>query len=73
MPMKPLSYHQIKRKLEKAGFTLIHQRGSHVKFVRKSEHEVRTVMVPNHREVKVGTLRSILRHAGLTVGEFERL
>lgn len=71
--MKPLSYRQIKRKLEKAGFTVIQQRGSHVKFVRKSQDEVRTVMVPKHREVKVGTLRSILRHAGLTAGEFDEL
>ena len=71
--MKPLSYRQIKRKLEKAGFEIIHQHGSHVKFVRKSQDEVRTVMVPNHREVKIGTLRSILRHAGLTPDEFDRL
>ena len=71
--MTPLSYRQIKRKLEKAGFRLVQQRGSHVKFVRESQGEVRTVMVPNHREVKVGTLRSILRHAGLTPDEFDEL
>ncbi len=50
--MKPLSYRQIKRKLERAGFNVVHQRGSHVKFVRKNEGEVRTVIVPNHREVR---------------------
>ena len=71
--MKPLSYRQIRRKLEKAGFTLVHQRGSHVKFVREREGEIRTVMVPNHREVRIGTLRTILRHAGLTPDEFDRL
>lgn len=71
--MKPLSYRQIKCKLEKAGFTLIQQRGSHVKFTRESENEIRVGMVPGHREVKVGTLRSILRHAGLTVAEFGEL
>lgn len=71
--MKPLPYRQIKRKLEKAGFTIVHQRGSHVKFVSESENEVRTVIVPNHREIRVGTLRTILRHAGLTPDEFDRL
>ena len=71
--MKPLPYRQIKRKLEKAGFTLIHQRGSYVKFVRESGGEVRTVIVPNHREVRIGTLRTILRHAGLTSDEFDQL
>ena len=30
-------------------------------------------MVPKHREIKVGTLRSILRHAGLTAEEFDIL
>ena len=37
--MKPLSYRQIKRKLEKVGFEVIHQRGSHVKFVRENEFD----------------------------------
>ena len=67
--MEPLPYRQIKRKLEKAGFTIIHQPGSHVKFVRESE--VWTVIVPNHREVRVGILRTILRHADLTLDEFD--
>ena len=52
---------------------MVHQRGSHVKFVRKNEGEVRTVIVPNHREVRTGTLRTILRHAGLTPDEFDQL
>ncbi len=71
--MKPLSYRQVKRKLEKAGFRLIQQRGSHVKYRKEGQHEVRTVMIPKHREIKVGTLRSILRHAGLTTEEFDML
>ncbi len=73
MPLKPLSYRQVKRKLEKAGFTLVQQRGSHVKFAQEIQHEVRTVMVPKHREVRIGTLRSILRQAGLTPDEFNKL
>jgi predicted RNase H-like HicB family nuclease len=32
-----------------------------------------TAIVPHHREVRVGTLRSILRQAGLSVEEFETL
>ena len=71
--MKPLSYRQIKRKLEKAGFSITHQRGSHVKFIRESGGQVQTVMVPHHREIRIGTLRAIVRHAGLTLEEFDRL
>ena len=49
------------------------QRGSHVKFVRYGDEETRTVIVPHHREIPIGMLRSILRQAGLTPNEFERL
>ena len=73
MPLKPLSYRQVRRKLEKAGFTITSQRGSHIKFVRYKGDEVLTTIVPHHREISVGLLRSILRQAGLTSSEFERL
>lgn len=73
MPLNPLPYRQVRRKLEKAGFTVVSQRGSHIKFVQDSGDEVRTAIVPHRREISVGLLRSILRQAGLTPTEFERL
>lgn len=73
MPLKPLPYRQVKRKLEKAGFAIISQRGSHVKFVRYSDDEVCTTIIPHHREIPIGILRSILRQARLTPNEFEKL
>ena len=73
MPPRPLPYREVKRKLEAAGFAELSQQGSHVKFVRQTEYGFRTAIVPNHREVAVGTLRSILRQAGLTWDEFEAL
>ena len=73
MPLRPLSYRQVKRKLEKAGFTIVSQRGSHVKFVRYNSDGAQTAIVPYHREISVGLLRSILRQAGLTPNEFDRL
>ena len=51
----------------------VSQRGSHVKFARETDAGVRTAIVPRHREIAVGTLRSILRQAGLTHAEFEQL
>ncbi len=71
--MKPLPYRKIKRKLERVGFSIKHQRGSHVKFVRENGGEICTVIVPRHREIRVGTLRTIIRHVGLTPDEFEQL
>ena len=64
MPLRPLAYREVKRKLESAGFAEAVQKGSHVKFFKRYNSDTRTV---------VGTLRSILRQAGLTVEEFENL
>lgn len=71
--MKPILYREVKRKLEAAGFIEVSQSGSHVKFARATDEGVRTATVPKHREVAAGTLRSILRQAGLSADEFERL
>lgn len=58
---------EVVRALGKAGFGEISQRGSH----RKLRHvDGRTVIVPLHRELAPGTLRSILRQADLSVEEF---
>ena len=71
--MKPLSYREIKRKLLKAGFVIVNQSGSHVKFARIANEGTRTATVARHREVAGGTLRSILRKAGLSEKEFQSL
>jgi len=55
------------------GFSEASRRGSHVKFVKRDARGVRTAIVPSHREIALGTLRSILRQAGLTSDEFEGL
>jgi len=71
--LRPLPYSEVRRRLHAAGYQEVAQRGSHVKFVRRTRESVRVVIVPRHREIAVGTLRSILRQAGLSVEEFERL
>ena len=58
------------RALEQAGFQQISQRGSHVKLRNEAG---RTAIVPLHRELAPGTLRSILRQADLSVDEFVTL
>ena len=58
------------RTLGKVGFGAVGQRGRHVK-VRHPDG--RTVIVPLHRELAPGTLRSILRQAGLSVEGFTNL
>jgi predicted RNA binding protein YcfA (HicA-like mRNA interferase family) len=73
MPLKPLSYRQVKRKLEKAGFQIVSQKGSHVKFAKEVSEGILTTIVPCHKEITIGTLSSILRQAKLTINEFESL
>ena len=56
-----------------AGFAEIGQQGSHVKFGKETDEGRRVTVVPRHREIGVGLLRAIMRQAGLTRDEFERL
>ena len=57
--------------LEKVGFYVSRQRGSHI-ILRRDDPPARTV-VPERRELRKGTLRSIIRDVGLTVDEFVAL
>lgn len=57
--------------LEKAGFQVSRQRGSHI--ILRREEPFSRVSVPNHRELDKGTLKSIIRDAGLTTDEFLEL
>jgi predicted RNA binding protein YcfA (HicA-like mRNA interferase family) len=53
----------------KAGYEFDRQRGSHF-IIRRSEPPYRRLSVPDHNELAKGTLRALLREAGLTVEEF---
>jgi len=59
------------RKLERAGWTVARQRGSHVMLV-KSGYEY-TLSIPQHDELGPGLLRKLIRQAALTVEEFNAL
>ena len=71
--LSPQPFREIKRRLEMLGFVEISQKGSHVKFVRRSIEAVDTAIVPRKHEVPVGTLRSILSQAHIDPEEWERL
>lgn len=58
--------------LHKAGFSLVSQRGSHIKLQKVMSEKTFTTIVPNHKEIATGTFSSILRQAGLTKKEFEK-
>ena len=69
MPGLPaLRGEQVVRIFGSFGWRVTRRRGSHI--ILTKEGEMATLSVPNHREVAKGTLRSLIRSAGLTVNEF---
>ncbi len=73
MSLRTLSYREVKRKLESLGFRQVSQKGSHVKFLWDRIDHKKTVIVPEHKEIAIGTLRSIIRQAGISAEEFENI
>ncbi len=60
------------RALRQLGYELDHQTGSHL-ILRQIHPPHRRLTVPDHKELAKGTLRAIIREAGLTVEEFRRI
>ncbi len=58
--------------LKKVGYEKDRQRGSHI-VLRQAVAPHRLITVPDHDEIAKGTLRAIVRQAGLTVEEFRQL
>jgi len=52
------------------GFYFVSQKGSHVKLRRKTGGKVFTTVVPLHKELAPGTLRGVLKLAGIEEGDF---
>ena len=69
--MKVLSGKDVCHILSKHGFENIRQRGSHVIMQKKIANSTITVPVPDHKEIKRGTLQSIIRQSGILRQEFE--
>jgi predicted RNA binding protein YcfA (HicA-like mRNA interferase family) len=63
-----LSGREVVRVFESLGWEKVRQSSSHIILVREG-HQA-TLSVPDHKEVAVGTLRSLIRSAGLTVEVF---
>ena len=73
MPKLPIiSGKEVVKVLSKLGYSIDHQTGSHI-ILRNKEPPHRRLTVPNHKEIAKGTLRAIIRQAGLTRQEFLEL
>lgn len=75
MPKLPVvSGKQVIKALQKIGFEKVAQKGSHIKFQKIEQSRTITVIVPNHKIIKRGTLRNgILNAIPISVEEFIKL
>ena len=67
-----ISGRTLRKVLQRHGFLFARQKGSHM-MMRRVEPPHITISIPDHRELAPGTLRGILRDAGLSVDEFKKL
>lgn len=67
-----ISGKELVRALQRLGYEVDHQTGSHI-ILRHTEPPHKRLTVPNHQEIAKGTLRAILRQAGITLERFLEL
>ncbi|MFN3533558.1 MAG: type II toxin-antitoxin system HicA family toxin [Candidatus Brocadia sp.] len=69
--LRVLSGRQVCAILSNHGFREVRRRGSHIVMQKKLPHGTITVPVPDHDEIQIGTLQSIIRQSGVPRSEFE--
>lgn len=70
--LKILSGSDIVKILEKFGFSIFSQKGSHIKMKRILGGDIKQILtIPNHKEMDSGTLKAIFRQSGRFVPETE--
>lgn len=61
--LKSLNSQEIIKILESFGFTVASQKGSHVKLTRQTSFQKQVLTIPNHKELKKGTIKAIFNQA----------
>lgn len=69
--LRTLSGKEVCKILERQGFTQVRQKGSHIVMQKRTEETTITVPVPDHKQLKTGTLLSIVRQSQLARSLFE--
>lgn len=69
--LRVLSGKEVCSILRKADFEEVRRRGSHVVMQKKLPTGTITVPIPDHAEIRIGTLQSIIRQSGLPRSDFE--
>ena len=61
------------RAFQKIGYEVVRQRGSHIRIRDRTNPSHKPLSIPDHKELKPGLLRKLLRDANLNVEEFPHL
>lgn len=69
--LKILSGKEVCKILMAHGFIAVRQKGSHIIMQKTEKGQTITVPVPNHAEIKIGTLQSIIRQSQIQKAFFE--
>ncbi|HEX2442266.1 MAG TPA: type II toxin-antitoxin system HicA family toxin [Methylomirabilota bacterium] len=69
--LRVLSGREVCRILQQHGFIEVRRRGSHIVMQSRTDAGSVTVPIPDHRELAIGTLLSIIRQSGVARGAFE--
>jgi predicted RNA binding protein YcfA (HicA-like mRNA interferase family) len=65
-----LSYTRIIRVLQKEGWIIVRQKGSHIRLQKRLEDNTLKITIPAHNPVKISTLSHILKQAGINIDRF---
>lgn len=68
-----LPYEHIVKALQRDGWVIVRQKGSHIRFQKHTPTEILKLTVPTHHPVKRSTLSHILKQARLTTDDLKRL
>jgi len=68
-----LNYEKVIRALQRDGWVVVRQKGSHIRLHKRTEKETLKLTIPAHRPIKRSTSSHILKQANLSVGRFMKL
>jgi predicted RNA binding protein YcfA (HicA-like mRNA interferase family) len=68
-----LEYKKVVKALQRDGWVVVRQKGSHIRLQKRKQDEVLKLTIPAHLPIKRSTLSHILKQARLSVDEFLEL
>lgn len=65
-----LNYDKVIKALQRDGWVVVRQKGSHIRLQKHVDNEILKIIVPAHKPIKRSTLSHILKQARISVDEF---